>query len=427
MVTTAYWDSALGSTSAVFQMIAIQNAATGCTAVRRQRSGNTTRNPYFYFQTHRIPPRSRSPWATPAPPQPTSVELSIKIRPQQITPAQVRLLNELLHTSHALSASLSTTTATSASALSPSFNTASQDRRENVAGLALAVSSLTLYYILNYTTSSLRSIEQIFRVPVPGMVRFTPTPQVLVTAPVPSFRFLDHCRFLLRKLESVGPGALWAGLSTSFLGQVAHIAYGHTYYWLRPPRISAAQNPALVLQAIAAAGVAKVMQLVAAVPFYPFWHLSVVWRLHSLVQSRPFQFRLYAREYWRLLKLLVRPPALATIIQRPSALFLEWGLPAIYPAFIHRLLFDYIQTKVVFPRVHRAFLGMRVFFRSFQTTMLEPTSEVVIDASNEALFLTDVPGSEGDSPFTQPARPVPLPPTQRTMLRQFYAELASVL
>ncbi|KAJ1926910.1 hypothetical protein IWQ60_003387 [Tieghemiomyces parasiticus] len=419
MVFTPFWDTVLGPPSTYYPVLDIHDAAHaaqrtslgGLAADERRARLNSRRWQTFYL---RRPVPAGPSWldrvrrrAKAVPPrQPARL---FQVRPSYVTAARGRLVHSL---------------AASRRAPAPG---ATPGSREGVLGLSLAVGSLAFYYTLGYPTSALRSVEQALHVTVPspqGGLRSTSGAGLAGVGGWPWWT-PRHARYLVTQIHTAGLTSLWTGFTASFLSQVAHVAYGHIYSTLEPRPVTAVQNPALVLRGIIYYIGGRLAQFGASLPFYPLWHLTVVWRLRNVLGGPTLHLRTYAWHYFRILRDLITPLSLGLVLRRPWVVLTGLGVSAVYPVYLHRALFDYLQTRVVFPRVH----GWILRWWSAARPSLPRTASGMATAV-PTLVTTGPPPAPGVAHDpSQPASTLPPPPrpVSRSILRQFYAELAGVL
>ncbi|KAJ1975484.1 hypothetical protein H4R34_004319 [Dimargaris verticillata] len=141
-----------------------------------------------------------------------------------------------------------------------------------------------------------------------------------------------------------------------------------------------------------------------------------------------------------------------TLLRSPHQLLLSFGPPALYPLFVHKVLFDYLQTHLVFPCVHYFILQarhlpllpnrlIRLFAIANPFQALAGSTELLHgDPADLVEFTLDAPASDAiltepismPVPAAEPAASTP-PPTRwssiakKSMLYHFFPEMVSVL
>ncbi|KAJ1974095.1 hypothetical protein H4R35_003778 [Dimargaris xerosporica] len=323
---------------------------------------------------------------------------------------------------------------------------------EETSGLFLAVESLVLYYTLGYPTGALRTLEQTFLCTLPSPIPVTSQAALGLWRSSATPLYLQ-C--LAHKATLRGTASLWQGFTTSVVSQVAHILYGYTFKALSPHRSLVWTSPYTVCLSIGWVVRTKAIQFLAAIPLYPLWHLAAIWRLKNaaITTTQRFDAGQYVRDYWRIVRHMLSPTIpWRMLVHSPHQLLLSFGPPALYPLFVHKVLFDYLQTHLVFPCVHYFILQSRhlplyprwlarliSLVNPFQT-LADPAEPLHGDPADLVEFMLDA--STSGTTFPEPiSAPIPAAEpaassrlstrwssiAKKSMLYHFFPEMVSVL
>ncbi|KAJ1961907.1 hypothetical protein IWQ62_003704 [Dispira parvispora] len=413
MVTTSYLEAMFGTSTAMVSFMSwgrttdLNRVATPWQSVGLLHH-STSRDEHFRFRVESLSRNSAEP----------PLVRTLTVRPQQVTPAQSRILIELMK--------------------QPTPQARFSESLENVAGLSLAIGSLVLYYTLSYPGNAVRLVEHIFHTPVPIPFSF---PSLAVPGAAPlypgqpiHYGYLD---FLLTKGRILGVRSLWNGFSTFLMSQFAHIAYGYAYTRIGYHDFISGQIPVGRFRYWAVSTLVKIGQFLATIPFYPFWHMTVIHRLQSATTIvNTLSLGRLVKDYGRLVRAALPPSVTwSQLLLAPYKIPLGLGNPALYPAFLHRVLFDMLQTRVVFRRVYHvvvAFstgLGRRQWWNQLRAKVTsrlgfshDPPSDDTSLPDDFHLGFDEM--NDGNSMV---ADSVESTSTRRTMLRQFFPEIVSVI
>ncbi|KAJ1655586.1 hypothetical protein IWQ61_004696 [Dispira simplex] len=413
MVTTSYLEAMFGTSTAMVSFMSwgrttdMNRIATPWQSVGLLHHPSS-RDERFCFRVESLSRNSAEP----------PLVRTLTVRPQQVTPAQSRILIELMQ--------------------QPTPQARFSESLENVAGLSLAIGSLVLYYTLSYPGNAVRLVEHVFHTPVPIPVRFTPSavPSAAPLYPFQPIRY-GYSDFLLVKGHTLGVRSLWKGFPAFLMSQFAHIAYGYAYTRIGYHDFISNQASVGHFRYWTVSTLVKIGQFLATIPFYPFWHMTVIYRLQSITTiANTLSLGRLVTDYGRLVQAAFPPSVTwSQLLLAPYKITLGLGNLALYPAFLHRVLFDMLQTRVVFRRVYHVViaystgLGRNQWWNQLRT-MVTSRLGFSRNSPSDGAALPDAIGvnhdemNDGSNMVDCLVEPTS---TRRTMLRQFFPEIVSVI